>query len=60
MLLGQEVLGGCTAVSMRPLCCQNAVLSPVGSGWPEEVEMLHAAGLWLPLPSALLSEGGRR
>lgn len=49
MLLGQEVLGGCTAGRVRPLCCQNAVPSPVGSGWPEEMGMLGAVGLWLPL-----------
>lgn len=30
-LLRWEVLGGFTAGSMRPLCCQNTVTSPVGS-----------------------------
>lgn len=42
MLLGQEVLGGCTAGRVGPLCCQNADPSPVGSGWPEEMGMLGA------------------
>lgn len=53
MLIGQEVLGECTVLSMSPLCCQNTVPSPVGSSWPEKMEILHAAGLWLPQPSAL-------
>lgn len=53
MQLGQEVLGRCTVHSMRPLCCQNSVPSPVGSGWPEKIEILSAAGLWLPHPSVL-------
>lgn len=26
---------------------------PYWSGWPEKMKILHAAGLWLPQPSAL-------
>lgn len=60
MLLGQEVLRECTALSMRPLCCQNTVLSPVGSSWLEEMEMLDASWLWLTCPVHLQGERRRK